>query len=399
MIIIFNILMLLLAGWFLRRRLKVYDYVLNHLALFSFVWLFIIIGVQLAYPGKIDDESVILYYTCFFSYLLGSSILKMPRYETVKQRYYNFSTLNIIIFLLFVLGLIANYDLLNKVVFNFSSLDAWVSMRTKQEFEEVDESNIFKALFQRSYLIYIPLALFCVKNKKMSKLIFVGLIIVGIMISLLRFTRAPFLQLLIMLLISYVYIYRVMIPVKTILISVFVTIGVFAASQLLLLGDKASINDITKEINLYLFGGLYVFQDITDGKYLDSNSYDIGYYTFDAFNYILEKLGIIDSYPSYVREWSGRLMTNTYTFLDAFTLDFGIIGALLGSLLIGLFSDYCYRLVKKNYNNLFNIIFYGYICYFNVFVFANNEFIRFPVLLTMVILLIINFFTKKITYE
>ncbi|UFK97121.1 O-antigen polymerase [Kaistella faecalis] len=399
MMIIFNILMLLLAGWLLQRRLKVYDYVLNHLTLFSFIWLFIIIGVQLAYPGKVDDSSVILYYGCFFTYLFGSSILKMPKYEVAKQRYYNFNTLNVIVFLLLILGLIANYDLLNKVVFNFSSLEAWVSMRTKQEFEEVDESNIFKALFQRSYLIYIPLALFCVKNKKMSKIIFVGLIVAGIMISSLRFTRAPFLQLLIMLLISYVYIYRIMIPVRTIVISVLVTIGVFAASQLLLLGDNASLNDVTEEINLYLFGGLYVFQDITDGKYLDSNSYDIGYYTFDAFNYILKKIGLIDTYPSYVREWSDRLTTNTYSFLDAFALDFGIIGALLGSMIIGLFSDYCYRLVKQNYNNLFNIIFYGYICYFNVFVFANNEFIRFPVLLTVVILLIINFFTKKITYE
>src|SRR5690606_23594146 len=111
------------------------------------------------------------------------------------------------------------------------------------------------------------------------------------------------------------------------------------------------------------------------------------------------KLELIDTYPDYVREWSKSLVSNTYTFLDAFTLDLGIPGAIAGSFSIGLFSDYSYQRIRKNNYNLFNIIFYGYVCYYNLFVFANNEFIRFPVLLTVVMLLFLNFFTKKLRYE
>lgn len=399
MMVLFNILMIIVAIFLLSKRIRVYDSIVNHLFFFTFVWITIIIGAQLSFPGKILDTSLILYYCCLFAYILGSSIINQRLNDPVKQRKYSFRNLSLIVGFLVINCFIANMDLLQNVVFNFTSIEAWVVMRKTEEFKEIDESNIYKQIFQRIYLIYIPLCIFLMKNKKMSKFIFIPLVLTAILFSILRFTRAPFMALLIMMLVSYVFIYRVKVPVKYFSITVIVIFIVFGFSQFFLLKDNANASNLVEDLKTYLFGGPLVFQDILDGSYLDNEDYDIKLYSFDFLNYILEKIGIIDSYPSYVREWSSTRTTNTYTYLDAFTLDFGVVGAVVGSFFTGLLSDFSYKLIKKNNYNLFNIIFYGNICFFNIFVFANNEFVRFSLLLLVVILLILNFLTKKITYE
>lgn len=400
MIIFINIVLSVIGLSILKWRLKSYSSYVNHLAIFGFVWLFITVFSQVFYPKLMNFETTLIFYGAWYGYIIGSSIIKhkimsVDSFANLDNKYS--INLKTVAYILIILGLIANYDLLQKVVFNFSSFNAWASLRKGNEFETIDESSIFKALFQRSYLIYIPIFILLFRNKKTSRLVLIAVIMVGIIISTLRFTRAPFLQLIITILVSYIYVYRERLPIKTILIGIFSVFTIFAISSFFLLGIGGSTENVLDEVKLYLFGGQVAYQDILEHKYLDNYQYDVKVYSLDFINYILKKLGFIEKYPSYVREWSRTLTTNTYTYLDSYTLDLGIFGAISGSFLTGLFSDYAYYILNKK-QNIFNIAFYGYICYFNAFVFANNEFIRFSILLIFVTLWVLNILTKKKRY-
>lgn len=400
MIIFINVFFAIIGLSILKWRLKSYNSYVNHLAIFGFIWLFITLFSQVFYPNLVDFGTTIIFFGAWYSYIIGSSIINHKKNVRDKFVYLNSGyliRLKIVAYVLIILCVIANYDLLQKVIFNFSSLAAWASLRKENEFETIDESSIFKALFQRSYLIYIPILILLFRNKKINWLILTIAIISGLVISTLRFTRAPFLQLMITILVSYIYIYKKRLPIKTILIGVFSVFLIFVVSSFFLLGQGGSTERVFDEIRLYLFGGQVAYQDILEHKYLDNYKYDIKVYTLDFLNYILKKIGVIEKYPSYVREWYRPLTTNTYTYLDSYTLDLGVLGAILGSFFTGLFSDYSYYILNKK-QNVFSLVFYGYICYFNAFVFANNEFIRFSVLLTFVTLWVLNSITKKKKY-
>lgn len=398
MIIFINIILSCIGLLLIKRRLKDYNSYVNHFAIFGFIWLFITIGTQLSYPKLIEFSTVLLFYAAWYSYIIGSSIIRhkkditQPTQITLHKNYA--VNLKFLGFGLFILCFIANYDLLEKVIFNFSSFAVWATLRTENEFVDIDERSIFKTLFQRSYLIYVPIFILLLKNKKISKTIFICAVVSGVIISILKFTRAPFLQLMITILVSYIYIYQKKLPLKTILLTVLSVFLIFIGSTFFLLGKRGSMENVLDEIKLYLFGGQIVYQDILNGKYLDNYKYDVKVYSIDFINYILERLELIDKYPLYVREWSKTLVTNTYTYLDSYTLDMGIGGAILGSFLTGFFSDYIYSIFNKN-KNIFTLVFYAYICYFSAFVFANNEFIRFSVLLTAVNLWVLNIISKR----
>ncbi|WP_418263905.1 O-antigen polymerase [Flavobacterium faecale] len=394
--IFINLLFLSIGFFFITRRQKVYSSLVNHFTIFGFVWPFITVGTQLAYPKQVAIEVVIFYYICWFAYIFGSSLFKHNFSKVIEISSTTYSRIKILIIFLFLFCIISNWELLSLIL-NIGNLLAWAALRKENGFEDLD-SNIFFTLFQRVYLVFIPLGIFLFKNQKISKIFLSVLIFSGFIFSILKFTRAPILNLFIVLLVSYVYIYKKKLPLFSIMVSVLIIFLIFGGSMLILTKDSSGYN-LVDDINLYLFGGQVAYQDFFDGSYIDNMRYDINNYSLDFVNYILKKVGFIDTYPSYVREYTNNpiVITNIYTFLDAFTYDLGIVGALIGAFVMGLFSDYSYRIYNSR-RNIFALVFYGYICYFNCFVFANNEFIRFPVLLTAVSLIFYNFLVK-IKYE
>lgn len=391
---IFINLFFLAAGLlFIKKRQKAYISYVNHLTIFGFVWPFIIVGTQMAYPNQVSIEVIILYYICWLVYIFGSSLLKHRISSISKVDTISYSGIKILIVFLFTFCIISNWGLLSLIL-STGNLLAWAALRKENGFEELD-SNIFFTLFQRSYLVFIPLGIFIFKNKKISTIFLLALIFTGFVFSMLKFTRAPILNLFIVLLVSYVYIYRKKLPIFPIFFSVIIIFLIFGGSMLILTQGSSKYN-VFDDVNLYLFGGQVAYQGFLDGSYIDNLRYDINNYSLDSINYIFKKVGLIETYPSYVREFTNRsnILTNTYTYLDAFTYDMGIPGAITGSFFVGLFSDYCYHIYIKN-KNIFALVFYGYICYFNCFVFANNEFIRFSVLLTALSLMFYSFLIKK----
>ncbi len=390
MIILLNILLLVIGFLFAGKSARRYSSYVNHLNIFSYVWAIVTVGTQFAYPDKIEISTVILYYICWYFYIFGSSLIKHKEYQS-EPTFNLFTRFYFLIIFLLICAVISNLELLSMIT-RLGDLQAWANLRKEQAFDEL-ESSIFNTIFQRGYLIYIPIAIYLKKNNKISWIFVILLILSGVIISLLRFTRAPLFQLLIIMLVSYVYFYKKKLPIFLIVSGVILLFTVFGVSMFFLAGGSSRFS-VLDDIKLYLFSGQVAFQDFLNDDYIDNVKYDMKYFSLDFLNYILKKIGLIETYPSYVRDYSRVVLTNTYTYLDAFTYDFGVIGAAIGSLIIGFLSDLSYDVFYKR-KNVFALIFYGYICYYNAFIFANNEFIRFSVLLTLVSLAIYSFIIKK----
>jgi oligosaccharide repeat unit polymerase len=379
----------------LKSQKRYVSYV-NHFNIFGFVWPFITVGTQLVYPHSLSIEIIILYYFCWLFYILGSSLINQERHKNYINITFSIRKIQVLIAILVIFNIVSNFEILSLIL-NTQNIFAWGALRKDNSFDDL-ESNIFFTLFQRSYLIYIPLGIYLYSKNQISKINLFIIIFIGIVFSALKFTRAPILNLFIVLIVSYVYIYKRKLPVFLVISSIVVVFFAFGSS-VLILTEGISYKEVFDDVKLYLFGGQVAFQDFYYGKYLEYNTFDVNNFSFDFINYILKKIGLIETYPSYVRNYSNRfgISTNIYTYLDAFYYDFGVLGCLFGSFFIGLLSDFVYYLYIKG-RNVIVLIFYGYICYCNCFVFANNEFIRFSVLLSALTLIIYNVIVKNNKY-
>lgn len=160
-------------------------------------------------------------------------------------------------------------------------------------------------------------------------------------------------------------------------------------------------NDSESSSNLvfiYIFGGISAYQNLLNDGYIAISSFDSQFYSFDFINYILKTIGIITTYPNLVREYDLKVMTNVYTYLDCFTLDFGILGAFFGSFIIGLISKIFYLKFVNN-RSIFYLIIYATFCYYASFIFMNNEYIRFGVILFIIKIYFLIFTFKLINIE
>ncbi|GAB3930271.1 hypothetical protein GCM10028804_39820 [Larkinella terrae] len=132
---------------------------------------------------------------------------------------------------------------------------------------------------------------------------------------------------------------------------------------------------LLENVKLYVFGGVKAYEMILSGRYSDLSFYDIGLYSTDFFNYTLKKMGLVERYPSLIREYTYAPPTNVYTYLDALTLDFGVIGAILSALILGTIAAY----VHKKAHSTNDILYISYYCFINYAIaisFMNNELIR-----------------------
>ena len=216
--------------------------------------------------------------------------------------------------------------------------------------------------------------------------------LISILIAVAAFTRAPMLYLIIISVVFYSYQAK-RIPYKIILISFSVLVLLFAVSSYFIGEVSQGAVDTNSAIELYVYGGITAYQNLLNGKYFTYDVFDSSFYSFDFINYVLKTFRIIKSYPDLVREYDQDLPTNVYTYLDCFTLDFGVIGAFVGSYILGYISKIIYLKYYRN-KSIFDLILYSTICYFASFIFMNNEYIRFTFVLLIVKIFIIKFLTR-----
>jgi len=129
-------------------------------------------------------------------------------------------------------------------------------------------------------------------------------------------------------------------------------------------------------IKTYVWGGAKAYESILNGQYTGYRLHENNTYSLDFLNYTAHKLGFISSYPSLVREYAnGPIYTNVYTYLDAFTLDFGIFGALLCAFLLGWLAAFLHRKAYQS-QSITIVTYYAFVNYAIAISFMNHELIR-----------------------
>jgi oligosaccharide repeat unit polymerase len=377
--ILFNILFLI-SYFFIYFFIKKFDRKFSYLDIFFFIWLFILLTVQTFFKIYAPYTSTIfIFYIAGIFFFLGSlALLILFRKTTSKEYNYNTNKLKKILGVILLLSLVANiqYFLLLKSVGVFNSELGLLSLRLPQVRELVDQSSsILFAFFGRCHYIYIPIAFLLYRSRDISLVALVCIVLFAFLVNGIEFTRAPLLSVTIICLTSYLLFLKI--TRKTLVVSsvFFVLFFAFVSFISQQIEDKVTVEKTTdSEFQLYLFGGIKAYENILSDHY-DKGKYSHSYYSLDFANYPLKRLGLIESYPSIVREYSITPPTNVYTFLDAFTLDFGVIGAYCGTFILGFLMAFIYK--KSISKHLAYMIIYGSCCYYIAMSPLNNEFIRF----------------------
>lgn len=391
--IIINILFLFFGINLFLLINKRYSSLINHVSIFTSVWLFIILGSQLSGYAEFQLNTLVVVYLSWYFYLFGSYLSESEiNIDSVVIKIINIEKIKIACYVLVVLSFLANLTILKDVFFNFSSFEVWAKMRNDQAFSDYRDGNYFYTVFGNTSNIYLPLAIYLFMEKKINSVVLIAVYLVSILIAVAAFTRAPMLYLIIISIVFFSYQAK-RIPYKLILTSFTVLVLLFAISSYFIGEVSQGAIDTNSAINLYLYGGITAYQNLLNGKYFTYDVFDSSFYSFDFINYILKTFRIIKSYPDLVREYDQDLPTNVYTYLDCFTLDFGFMGAFFGSYILGYISKIIYLRYYRN-QSIFDLILYSTICYFASFIFMNNEYIRFTFVLLIVKIFIIKFLTR-----
>ena len=398
------LLCILLFGFGLVLWLKVaanYDQPINHVNLFTVSWLFVCVG-SLFFPleVKLQGETYIVLIISWMFFLLGS--FKRKKKEIVDQTSigYNFFNARLVLFFLVVLSVISYIFSLGDILAGINNIETWALLRRENLYNENTSDNIFYTLFARNYSVYVPLAIYLFYKGELKNIFFYLILIYAFLTSIINFSRAPLLELILVTVISITLVRELKsIPLVRVIVIIVLFIAFFTLTQSVLYSfNTYAIFDPFYEIKMYLFGGINNYQILLQGNYPDHKVYSSPYYSLDFMNYIMQRLGFIKTYPDYVREWNLITESNVYTYLDAFTLDFGLVGAFSGSLIIGLIGKGIYAAFEKN-KSLISITLYSLVCYYLVMSFANNEFIRFSFVLIVIKILIVDFICRKKSFK
>lgn len=366
---------------------------INHVNIFSIMWLFILVGSAL-FPLDLVLEpfTFLVLLLSWLFYLIGSySYFNIEIEDFEHEKEYDLRKLKIVLYVLIIMS-VATYAMsLGDIINSLTSLSNWASVRSDSLFSDATSDNMLYTIFARNYTIYIPIAFFLYKQQVISKRLVLLITLYGFLTSLLNFSRAPILEFVVVSFVSYMFVNdKKKIPVISISLFVLAFVMFFVFSQSMLFSmNEYSVFDANYQMKMYLFGSVSNYQLILNNMYPDNMNYDSPYFSIDFINYILHRFGLIETYPEQVREFNKFVDdTNVYTFLDAFTLDLGLFGAFAGSFLIGYFNKKIYFSYLKS-KSLITLLIYSLICYFTVMSYVNNEYIRFAFLLFIVKVFII----------
>lgn len=379
-----------------------------HLYIYTIVWAILVFGNQIiGFPYLVSIETLIVVYLAWITFYLGAICIYLyyanEKNESGREVLYSTTRLKTALYFIILLSIVANYLYFQNAASKLQGLANLALLRGSEAREVLTESNMFFNLFGRSYNIYIPMAFLLYNKKKLSPYILAIIVIIALATSAATFTRAPILNVLICVLVS------VVLSGKKIRLN--------ALSGSFVLGFVGLLYFLTNEINTklslvkvknadelfvnsvftYIFGGIRAYQDILEGLYIDHQEkyYDASAYSLDFLHYFLKRLGFIQEYPGLIREYmrGADIPTNVYTYLDCFTLDLGIGGALIGSLFLGLFTTFI--AIQAQFRRTITMTtLYCFCCFGMAIIFMNNEFIRNTVFLMLIPLALVEFIAR-----
>ena len=206
-----NILLVFLNLLTLIKLNEFYKQKINHINIFSFVWLLLLIGMTLMPFNnyKILSETYLVLIASWSFFLIFSFPFYRGKYnDGFNNEKYNLKNLKIVLIVLLLLSFFAYLLNISDIFNSITSLESWASKRKEQAFEEVLANNLFYSIFARTNSIIIPISFFLLKKKKITKKHLIVVLLYAFITSVIYFTRAPVLEFLIITVISYIYIYE-----------------------------------------------------------------------------------------------------------------------------------------------------------------------------------------------
>lgn len=376
---------------------------LIHLYFFSGIWFLLLCFISISDPPfQISNKTFSIFSLAWVLVYLGNLLAliltKSSSGVVVKPIIeYNNQYLRISLIIILTLSIIGNLLFYRTLLSLLNSGDGLIALRGYDGTELMKESsNLLYNIFGRIYVIYIPLALYLFKQNYLKLHWLILIIILAILTSIGTFTRAPLLFLLIII-ISSIYILKIKIPKNVIILTClgFIVLFGYTSAQIFeFMGEEINLETFANFFADYFLGSLVAFEELLEGHYYDPEVYHSKFYSLDFINYFLNKVGLLDSYPSLIRNYSSRVLTNVYTYLDVFQLDFGLLGLTLGPLAIGLLVGFLSGNLHKKIT-IQNMILYIYCVYGLSFTFMNNEFIRSYLVIVYIIALSIHLLSLK----
>jgi len=260
------------------------------------------------------------------------------------------------------------------------------TLRNADELSGLRKCPWWLEIFRGAYFVYLPLALMLRKRGWLSSRAFYILILAASLLLLTHMTRVPLLAVVVTLWCSWALLNRPStLRAWGVLLGGFAAFcAVFLMIQTALASGQTRKSEGVQLVEAYFGGSMQAYESILDGTF----PREPGYYSADMFNYALRKVNLMDSYPSIVRPY-GNYNTNIYTFLDAFTLDGGIFGAILGATLVGVAGGWLLTKASR-YQNPMMVTAYSMFALAMADAIANNDFIRINFVLTIILCAIVN---------
>jgi len=378
--VMINFFLLVFTGGLCYFTIRILGFsVYNILYVFTFFWLFLIIGAQSIMDTVLELDFLILMYSIPWVFMVVSLVVKVFIMNNIMKdngchEEYDLSRVKVIIYILFLLCIIANILYVYEEYF-LKGIDFSVigDIRSPEFQIEKEDPSVFYNIFGRIYLLVLPWFYLLYKNKGINKLTFIFVIVLSVILSALFLTRAPILILFIYILLCNFYFFEHDFVYKVNRFLILLAVSFFVLITVLIENVDNSLNSFMMSFTLYIFGGIGAFQ-----KMVAEIRYDDGFlYSFDFIYYILRKLGFISHYPSYIRDYCsyGGFTTNVYTFLDCYFIDFGFLGVYMGCLVLFAFTSFVYYVFifrRKIYYFQFYLLFFSNL----MMCFMNNEFIR-----------------------
>lgn len=384
----------------------------NYVNIFSFFYASALAGSQIWFgivlesEYKLTDETLIIFFLSWWAFLFGSVLflrgLKPISKITVLKYLKKRNSRNVLFFLI-AANFLYNIAILN-VNGTFSALahmdsnliDTLAANRIANS-GDLSKGHVgwYFELWHIAYIYYVPLAMYMYRMGYTSKRFAIGIAIYGLINSLILFSRIQFLMLLVVIFVAWTMLfhpsYKVVLSKAATLLSL--TFLLFVGMQAYISNNEIlpSESTLVERVVTYAFSPLPSYQVLLNGGYEEANPHD-AFFTLQAMYFFAGKLGFLDAteYPIGFREYVfAPYPTNVYTFLDAFTLDFGPTGAVIGSFLMGTFVAFIYRRLSERIN-FSTLLIYSVSVYGCGVAMLINMFIQHVFFLQIATILIIN---------
>lgn len=344
--------------------LRTHDYLLCA-NIFSACFAFLVLGSQVwgwmtGNPFYLTPKTVLLLYTGWIMFLLGMAIMvrrqpQGPEAVRITPVGRNAKWVLVVLMLAHLAftitvskstGLSATFQLNNLA----GSLAA-NRLNPRGDFSLYHVGWYFEA-WHTAYVFYVPLAIFLYWQKQISRMSLVFVWCFAGALSLVMFSRTPFLMLVVYGLVAWTVLFRpsgwklVRIAGGLICVAVALFIGMQAALA------NANVDPgserLSDQVGTYAFSSALGFQELVNGNYDEDNPHH-ALYVANGIYYFLGKFSLLNAeeYPIAYRAYVFvPYPTNVYTFLDTFALDFGTIGIILGPFVMGIGMAWVYNWLR-----------------------------------------------------